>query len=92
MLKICLSKNIQKSKFPDLTYAWEEWVGKGYQNKENLKFVTSRLPKLITWDNNKGKQLIFTVNLQKGDSEICLVFWKLSLSMLINAMLKKCTS
>ena len=29
MLKICLSYNIQKSKFHDLTYVWAKWVGKG---------------------------------------------------------------
>ena len=33
MLEICLSKNIQKNKFHDLTYARGELVGKGYQNK-----------------------------------------------------------
>ena len=35
MLKICLSKNIEKSKFHDLTYGWREGVGRGDQNKEN---------------------------------------------------------
>ena len=43
MLKICLSKNIQKSKFPDLTYAWEDWVGNGYQNKENSKICNLQI-------------------------------------------------
>ena len=40
MLKICLSYNIPKSEFHDLTYAWGEWVGKGYQNEENFEMCT----------------------------------------------------
>ena len=48
MLKICLSENIQNSKFYDLTHAWVEGVGKGYQNEEILKFVPSRLLKSLT--------------------------------------------
>ena len=42
MLKICLSKNIQKSNFDDLTQALGEEVGRGYQNEEFLKFVSPR--------------------------------------------------
>ena len=39
MLKICLSENIQKSNFDDLTQALGEEVGKGYQNLWNLYLV-----------------------------------------------------
>ena len=38
MLKICLSKNIQKINFDDLTQALGEEFGRGYQNEEFLKF------------------------------------------------------
>ena len=47
-IKICLSKNIQNSKFDGLTHAWGEGVGRGYQNKEILKFVPTRLLKSLT--------------------------------------------
>ena len=40
ILKIWLSKNIEMRKFHDLTHAWQRWVGRGYQNKENLKICT----------------------------------------------------
>ena len=40
MLKLCLSKNIQKSKFHNLTYTWGEWVCKGSQNGENFEICT----------------------------------------------------
>ena len=32
-------KNIQKSKFHDLTELWGQGVGRGYQNEETLKFA-----------------------------------------------------
>ena len=53
MLKICLSKNIQKSKFHDLTYAWGEWVGKEYQNENNFEIFTFYIVKIT----NLGQQL-----------------------------------
>ena len=40
MLKISLSKNIKKIKFPDLSQAWQEWAGRGYQNEENFEIYT----------------------------------------------------
>ena len=43
MLKICLSRNIQKNKFHDLIHTWGDEVGRGYQNEEILKFLPSRL-------------------------------------------------
>ena len=52
MLKIFLSKNIQKSKFHDLTHTWVDGGGKEYQNEEILKFVPSRLLKSLTYANN----------------------------------------
>ena len=45
MLKICLSKNIQKGKFYDLTHAWERGVGRGMKMKKFSKVVTYRLLK-----------------------------------------------
>ena len=48
MLKICLSKNVKKNKFHDLTHAWGEGVCKGYEYREILKFFTSRLLKSLT--------------------------------------------
>ena len=45
MLKVCLSKNIQKSKFHDLTYAEGSKLVKGFKMKKMLKFVPSRLLK-----------------------------------------------
>ena len=47
MLNICLSKNIQKSKFHDVTHTWVDGLGKGYQN-EILIFVPSILLKSLT--------------------------------------------
>ena len=82
MLKICLSNNIQKSKFYDLTQALGEEVDRWHKNEEILKFVPSRLLNLLDDDKNQGNQLIFTVHLQKF-AEI------LSLSILINVMLIK---
>ena len=38
MFEICLSKNIQKSKFHDLTHAWREGVDRMY-SEDILKFV-----------------------------------------------------
>ena len=61
MLKICLSKNTQKSKFHDFTHTLGEGVGRGYQNEEILKFVPSRLLNSPTSDNNQGNQLFFAV-------------------------------
>ena len=52
MFEICLSKNIQKSKFHDLTFALDDGASKEYQNKVILKFLPSRLLKSVTWDNN----------------------------------------
>ena len=46
MLEICLSKNIQKSKFHGLTYAWEEWVGKGHQKDENFEICSFYIAKI----------------------------------------------
>ena len=49
--EICLSKNNQTSNSlfdPRLG----EGVSRGYQNEKMLKFVTSRLVKLLTWGNN----------------------------------------
>ena len=40
MLKIFLSKNIEKNKFHDLTQAWREWVGWGYENGEKFEICT----------------------------------------------------
>ena len=51
MLKICLSKNIQKGKFHVSTHVWGEGVGRGFQNEEILKFLPSRLLRLPTEDN-----------------------------------------
>ena len=48
MLKIFIYKNIQMSNFYDMVQAWGEGVGIGYQNEEILKFVPSRLLKLLT--------------------------------------------
>ena len=47
MLKICLSKNIQKSKSHNLAHAWWREIGIGYQYEESLKFVPSRLLKSL---------------------------------------------
>ena len=52
MFEICLSKNIQKSKFHDLTFALDDGASKEYQNKVILNFLPSRLLKSVTWDNN----------------------------------------
>ena len=40
MLKVCLSKNIEKSKFRDFTHVLREWVGRGCQNEENIDICT----------------------------------------------------
>ena len=40
MLNICLSKNVQKSKFHDLTHVLGETVGRGYQNEEKFEICT----------------------------------------------------
>ena len=48
MLKIFLSKIIQKSKYHDLAHVWGKEVGIGYQNEEILKIVSSRLLKSLT--------------------------------------------
>ena len=64
MLKICLSKNVQKRKFHDLTHAWWVEVCKGYENKEFLKFLLSRLLKSLTEDDNYGNKPILTVDIQ----------------------------
>ena len=49
MLKICLSKNIQKSKFNDYIPTPEESVlVKGIKMMKILKFVPSRLLKSLT--------------------------------------------
>ena len=45
---LCLSKNIQKSKFHDVTHAWVEGLGKGYQKEEILIFAPSLLLKSQT--------------------------------------------
>ena len=37
MLEICLSKNIQKSKFHDLTHAKGDRIDRGYQDEENFE-------------------------------------------------------
>ena len=79
MLKICLSKNIQKSKFFDLTHAWKVGVSKGYQDKEILKFVPPILLKSLTQDNNQDNQSVFTVYIKMRliiMLKICLVYWK----------------
>ena len=59
MLKICLSKNIQKGKFHVSTHVWGEGVGRGFQNEEILNSVPSRLLKSPTVDSNEGNRLIF---------------------------------
>ena len=67
MRKICLSKNGQKSKFPDLTYAWGKGVNKGYENEEILKCALSRLLKLRTATRaiSQFSQLIYNNEAQK---------------------------
>ena len=35
-------KKTLKRKFHDLTHAWREWVGRGYQNEENFEICTLR--------------------------------------------------
>ena len=55
MLKICLSKNIQKSKFHGLTYAWGEWVVKGYQNEENFEICTFYIAKITNLGRHLGQ-------------------------------------
>ena len=64
MLKIGLSKNIQKSKFHDLTHAWGDGVVGGCKNEEILKSVPSKLLKSLTYDNEYGT-LVFTANIEK---------------------------
>ena len=58
MLKICLSKNIQKSKFHNLTYAWGMWDGKAYQNEENFEIFTFYIAKIT----NLGQKLWQSIN------------------------------
>ena len=58
-LKICfkyayLSKNIQKSKFHDLTYAWGDWVDKGYQNEEKFYTCTYYIAKITNLGQHLG--------------------------------------
>ena len=48
MFEICLSKNIQKSKFHDLTHVLGRELAEGIKMKKILKFVPSRLLKLLT--------------------------------------------
>ena len=40
MLKLCLSKHIEKSNSDDLTQSWGESVGRGYQKEENFELYT----------------------------------------------------
>ena len=67
ILKICLFKNIEKSKFHDFTHAWGMGVGGGYRNEKILKFVTSTLLKSLTTIRtiNKFSQLIYKNEAQK---------------------------
>ena len=43
MLQIYLPKKIQKKKFHDFIHALGDEVGRGYRNKQILKFATSSL-------------------------------------------------
>ena len=76
-----------------MTYAWGEWVGKGYQNEENFEICTFYIAKITNLGQQLGNQSIFPVNTQKWGSEICLryaqFFGNLSLGMLIDVMLIK---
>ena len=40
MLKLCFSKNFQKSKLHDLIYGWGQGVSRVYQNEKNLKSIS----------------------------------------------------
>ena len=48
MLKVCLSKKVQKSKFHHLIHTWGKEVGKGYENEEILEYILSRLLRSLT--------------------------------------------
>ena len=80
MLKICLSKKIQKSKFHDLTYAWAEWVGKGYQNDEHFEICTIQIAKTTNLSHQLGQSINFhsqyTKTRLRNMLKMCLVFLK----------------
>ena len=53
-----------KSKFHDLTGAWGEGVGRGYQNEEILKLVPSKLLNSQSKVSNWCNLLIYRINIQ----------------------------
>ena len=59
MLKMCLSKNIQKSKFHDLTCAWGKWVGKGYKNEKKFEICTFWIAKITNLGQQLGHSISF---------------------------------
>ena len=46
MLKICLSKNIQKSKFNDMTHSWGRELVEGFKNEENFEICIAKIANL----------------------------------------------
>ena len=59
MLKICLAKNIQKSKFHDLSYAWGNRAGRGYQNEESFEIFTFYIAKITNLGQKLGQSINF---------------------------------
>ena len=57
MLKICLSKNTQKSKFHYLTHVLGETVGRGYQNEENFEICTFQIAKITKLGQQLGQSI-----------------------------------
>ena len=59
LFEICLSKNIKKRKFHDLTYTWGECGGKVYQNKENFEIYTLFIANISNWGQLLGQLINF---------------------------------
>ena len=59
MLKICFSKNTQKSKFHYLTHVQGKTVGRGYQNEENFEICTFQIANITDLGRPLGQSISF---------------------------------
>ena len=85
-----IKEYIPKRKFHDLTYAWGEWIGKGYQNEENFEICNFQIAKIIILRQQSiNIHSLYTKMRLRNMLKICLAFGNLSLSIFINVMLIK---
>ena len=80
MLRICLSRSIQKSKFYNFIHVWGRELVNAYQIEEIVKFTPSRLLKSRNLGRNLGQHINFhsqhALMRLRNILKICLVFWK----------------